>query len=387
MADGEGVMVGTRRWMCYDVRCAWAEGCVSITRFPHSPTPPLSHSLLLSHSRQAGFGSVLHSVWLYLIKTAGTRSFSFISLPQVIVFPALWLSLLVFRKRRGMEHKLLLPLVLVLWVYLAIYIVRMSTGRYLVPVIPLLVLFFIQFLRNMPERIASAIIISGLTLAAVLFSVWYTPVYILPRLVLNAVIFGLLGSYIVSQVYHWRYRYLLAAGCVLFIALACTVTGLASSYRIGQIGKFPRYGYNDEITRTVAELPVGERVYVSGFVSGGLLNFYYGLKSGSAEGTWYLREWLPKSQLLITNPSPLAGFRFYTIERFRTAIEEKGIASIVILRRAGDNREKASATRRTRQDILEECLQADWLELERKVEFRNKTLYVFRVKVEVGEGD
>ena len=303
----------------------------------------------------------------YLRKILYFETFSFLSVPFFIVAPAVAMSLIMFCRwvRAGDTASAALPLLL--WSYLLVYCTRISNGRYLMPVLPLLVLFMVLFLAEIGQRRGQTLAIFALTAALVMGGLWLEFRYVQVKIALNAVLLVAYGGVTVAalrrapHLTRWLLGYCCLLGCV------CVGVAVASmNANQGQLRSWRQYGYNGQTDQVAQYLPKHERVWLSGF-SGNMLAFYTGDPVPTAEHTWRLQAWLPKEHLQHRYASRFYGYRYRLLDRFRSDTLTNKVGLIVWT-------ESAAHTN------VPDVVRAEWLQLERTLALKGRQVYFLRVR-------
>ena len=332
----------------------------------------------------------------YFSKTLAPRSFSFTSMPRFIIIPALFMSLLLFRRWKAEQsyEKLLLPVLT--WVYLIIYILRTSHGRYLLPAVPLIILLFVFFLlEGLKEKkmARNALLTSFLfTLAAMVM----IPNYPLIKLGLSLFFLtGLWLLYFKEHANHYRNgalhdlvrlaespfgRPLTLQSFVITLCLVSFLVFLGTSWaNARQIGRYVNWGYNNEMGKISMQFKKKEAIWIN--FDRGLIQFYRhnGRYTPFNEGkkTWGLQEWVPKAKLLERTPFYFTyDFEWEDAESFRDYLETLGIEKVALLVSTHVN----DQYRFPFQDKLPEMQRMDFLEQLDVVKLKRKSLYIFKVR-------
>ncbi len=340
-----------------------------------SITPAFAGSLR-EHKRQSIKKKSLFVI--YFKKLLFPRTFSFIAMPKIIVFPALFMSIVMFRRfwKGGRAELLALPILL--WSYMVIYIIRESHGRYLMPMLPLLALFFAFFMiEGLKKKWFPGIV---LLICGILVALGFTfeIKFVAVKIGFNVILFSFVILALISYRKKWRYANLFALAVPLFSGLFSIGTALASSLTQsdGQMRSFFRYGYIMEVKKVVSEFKPDEKFWLNGFASGYMMYFYMGERLTAGERTWRLAEWVPKKQLLRRyddNQHRRIGTRIRSMKRFRKAIMTNSVTKVGLVISTYP-KQKFSY-----QNRLDDFRKADWLELERTVQFKNKKLFIFNI--------
>ncbi|GEM_PF-2027775 len=304
---------------------------------------------------------------VYLRKILYFETFSFLSVPFYIVVPAVAMSLVMFRRWVCAGDTASAALPLLLWSYLLVYCARISNGRYLLPVLPLLLLFMVLFLAEIGKQRARTIIIFALTAALVMGGLWCEFRYVQVKCALNAMLLVAYGGVTVAALRRTPHltRWL-AAYCGLLGCVCAGVALVSLNANQGQFRSWREYGYNGQTGQMIPYIAKGERVWVSGF-SHQMLAFYLGDPVATAEHTWRLQAWLPKAHLQHRYASRFYGYRYRTLERFQRDTLSNKIDLVIWTHRAS-------------QTSVPEVLRAEWLRLERTLSLKDRTVYFLRVR-------
>ena len=315
---------------------------------------------------------------IYLKKIIFPRTFSFIAMPKIIVFPALFMSVVMFRRfwKGGMAELLALPILL--WSYMVIYIIRESHGRYLMPVLPFLALFFAFFMIEGLKKKWFSVIVLIISALLIGFGFMFEIKFAAVKIGFNVILFSFMILALIGYRKKWRHRKLFALAVPLFSGVFSIGTALASSLTQsdGQLRSFFRYGYNMEIEKVVAEFKPKEKFWLNGFGSGYVMWFYMDERLTNGERTWRLAEWVPKKKLLRRyddNQHRRIGTRIRSMKRFKKAIMTNNVTKVGMVI-STHPKQKFSY-----QNKLNDLYKADWLEFERTVQFKNKKLFIFNV--------
>lgn len=310
----------------------------------------------------------------YIGKLLYPRTFSFIAIPKVVVLPAAAMSIRVFRRwrRDGLTQLLILPLAT--WIYLLIYVLRASHGRYLVPVLPLVVLHFCLFMKEgfADRRFAAWV----LTATGVMFAIGmcFELNYVPFKIVLNLSALSLLILAFRAAGGNAGKGDLFARGTAVVIGLQCITVALASSVLLpGQIGNWLMFGKNRECGRVVSEFGAEERVWINPMEWNVLPQALRGDRADTPEWHWVMRDDLPRKYMLDLHDPKTHSFVIRDMADFRDSIGENRITTVAML--ASDLPGKPFY----QQERLDELMAQEWLRLDRTVELKNKKLHVFSV--------
>jgi len=307
----------------------------------------------------------------YIGKMLYPRTFSFISVPKIIVLPTIVFSISMFLKWfKKKDRRVMLPMILLFNVL--VLIVRASHGRYLLCVTPLFALFFVMFVKEAikKEKYFRDVLIG--TTVFVLLGLYFESSFILPKIILEVSLLILFWS-----IWYFRKNTKLISSLKLLFLFALSsgmfLTNVAFFYSIGQISSYLKFGYNRETIEIVEQLPSEERVWINNYGSSDLIRFFRKDLYTNPEWVWHLAGWLPKKDLLKVYAEPNTYTTNITdIEEFRTQLKEKGINTVVMVVSTIEDEEFSD------QEKLTDLLDQDWLQLEETLELKNKEVYIFK---------
>jgi|GEM_PF-1537504 len=328
----------------------------------------------------AMLAKILATPFGYLEKLFYLSSFSFQSTPVVILIPAMLLSVLLFSNWIKLRDYTLAFLPVFLWVYLGVYLIKVSHQRYLFPVLPMCLMFFIFFLRSLYvkkmsdkllKRLATLLILAGIIMA------------LYPNKDVDKKGFEVVTSsfFLILLLGYIRYKKrIFVVGITTLIALGTFSAAMYVSLEINQFAKSRIWGINGEIDRISKLLDDKDRIYIN---ETGILNenwiymvkFYRQDPALRPEWKWELLDRIPKADLL--EPTPTAN-TFYDYPWKDTAALEKLIRDnqinkvVIVASTYGDIKFR-------KQDLLPELTQQNWLSLTQLTHLKNKDVYIFEV--------
>ncbi|MFH1547413.1 MAG: hypothetical protein ABIC57_02915 [bacterium] len=309
----------------------------------------------------------------YIGKISYPRTFSYLSIPFVILIPSLLTCFRYFRswQKKKEYEKLLIPLTIC--VYLAFYIFHASISRYILPISPLVLIFFLFFVKDVWKGNSKFLLIFFLTVVFSSLGIMFEYSFVFMKICVTVLILALLFlSYILQ-----KKSEILKILIILIISIFTAGASLLASYKVGQIGSYLLYGYNRECREVVDLVSEGENVWVNDI---GWDRLPYVLRSENVqdpEWRWGLQEWVPKKDLLVRNDEfSTYSFRWRKEYELKDIVEERGISQIVYTQL-----EKTFAYDELyMQDRLSQLSGFSWLELLDTVGLKNKTVYIFEVK-------
>lgn len=323
--------------------------------------------------------SLINIILSYIGKILYPRTFSFLSVPFIILIPSIWFAYKYFEKciRKEYTTKLVLPILL--FVYLSIYILHASISRYIVPISPIIFLFFLMFLRKLsPEYIYTRKIFL-LTFMFVVAGLYFEYSYVLIKIIINTILFSIFLLICFGKGFKKEnLKY-------LFIILVSTFfigTSLLSSYSYGQIKGYRLYGYDRECEKIVSLVKDSESIWIND-INWDRLPFVLREENlGDPEWRWNLQEWIPKKDMLKSGKeSRTYNFYWSNTDNFKENLLNNNVSKVVYIKLKIQN-EKESLLLQDRLEILQNT---KWLDLEQKVEMKNKDVYIFKVNLNVND--
>jgi hypothetical protein len=315
----------------------------------------------------------INVIFLYLGKIFYPRTFSFLSVPFIILVPSLCFAYRYFvnsYKEKEIE-KLILPILL--FFYISIYILHASISRYILPISPIIFLFFLLFFKDfsLEQKDAKKVLI--LTLIFALGGLYFEYSYIPIKIFINFLLFSI---YLYTY-FGWKKNLLYLKYLFILIVSAFSVgTCILASYSYGQIKGYRLYGYNRECEKIVSLTNKGEKIWINDIYWDRLPFILREENLGNPEWRWNLEEWLPKKEFLLKNNN-LKTYNFYwnDINSFKEDIEVNGIQKVVYVELKVLN-EKENIQLQDHKEIL---LDAQWLSLQDEIKMKNKIVYIFNV--------
>lgn len=306
----------------------------------------------------------------YIGKVLYPRTFSFLSIPLIIVVPALFSSLLVLKKSLHKKESLIVSLSIIMWSFISIYILRQSHDRYLFPVTPIVLIFFLLFLIKVINNKKQYIWIWGITSLLSMVSLLFEAEYIMIKFLLAGIMVSLLIFYI------FFYKRTKRAVVYLCIVLSAMTFGVSAFYYYssGQLKMYRQFGNDYEVKDIVTHFSKDEKILLNDIGWDLLPGIYRGNNQYNPEWKWELKDWVPRKKSLkmldTTNTFLIMG---ESIEDDRIDIEKYDISKVGIVKSKIGNKPFSH------QDRVEEYMKVDWLRFVEKKEFKNKELYIFEV--------
>jgi hypothetical protein len=306
----------------------------------------------------------------YLGKFLYPRSFSFLSIPKMLFFPALLTSIFLFMKARRRKDEIYQAFAMIMWFSVSIFILRQSHDRYLFPIIAVILFFFLLFLKEMVKNKKLFFWIVGISSFFALAGLLFDTEYVLIKLVLNLII---IAGYVLYYFFHERIKHSLLILSAVIGALTFSVIAYFF-YANGQLRQYIVWGREYQVREVIAHFDEGEVIMLNDIGWDLLAPTYRGDRYYAPEWYWPLKEWVPRKSSLKAfynfTTHPMLG---EDIEEDRLAVEVHGIERIGL---TVSNLEEYELPH---QEKLDDYLNADWLYLEREVHLKNKTLFVLKV--------
>jgi hypothetical protein len=317
--------------------------------------------------------SIINTLLSYLGKVLYPRVFSFLSVPKVVILPVVISSFITLKrylisKKRNLKKYAILSLLILVW--LLIYILRASHGRYLLPIVPAIAIIYIYMLFN--QRISQKqkkyiLIFTFIYITAGLF---FETTYILPKAILEYFLFGLFTLVLLKQNVK-IFKYIL----VVSLSIFSMGTAILFSYVQGQIYGYIHFGENRNAYEIAQLLPEDEKYWINSEKNTELISVFNSERYLNPEWKWKLNDIVPiRDSLKVLDTKKSYSFPVENMEKFRNNLNTYEISKIVLI----VTKEELEVY--PEQEKLNEFLQQDWLELEDKVEYRGMEVYFFNVK-------
>lgn len=314
---------------------------------------------------------VINTVKSYIGKILYPRTFSFISIPKIIIFPAIFSSIYFFKRKIKRKDTFYSALFFLFWSFLLVFLLRASFDRYILPILPVIFFFYIYFLKGVIKEkkvFISTVILSGVL---ALLGMFFEVDYILIKVGLNILI---LAIYLLYSHFHTKIPNLFEYVTILVAGISLLVV-LFFFYANGQLRYYIRWGKDFEVKQVVSHFEQEEKIILNDVGWDILPKLYRGDRRFNPEWKWELSEWIPRKKYFKMFESESTYTLFSrSIETDRKFIEQVGIRKIGLL---VSNLEGYPFGHEYK---LEEYRNANWLDLNKIVELKNKTLYIFEVK-------
>jgi hypothetical protein len=310
----------------------------------------------------------------YLGKILYPRSFSFISIPKVIFFPALLTSMLLFPKFFKKKDYTFLSFALIFWSYILVFVLRASFDRYLFPILPVVVYFFIIFIKDLIKQRKKFLFVLAITTVLAFLGLFFEVDYIAIKIVLNIIVLLLYMGYFI--VYPRFYKNVNLISSILFIALSGITFSVIAYffYANGQLYYYRLWGKDYEVKKVVEYFDDDENIMINDPGWNMLINVYRGDNRYDPEWKWKFKDWVPRKDNLKTFERHSAFQPIgISIANDVRSVENYNIDKVALIV------SRLNGYSLTYEHKLERYKSADWLVLEDVIPLKNKDLYIFDV--------
>ncbi|HRI05642.1 MAG TPA: hypothetical protein PLV59_01720 [Candidatus Dojkabacteria bacterium] len=315
----------------------------------------------------------------YLGKISYPRSFSFISIPKIVIAPALTTSVIFFFKwiKTWDRNRLKVMLVMIFWSYLFIYVFRSSHGRYLLSITPVVIIFFIIFLRNVlyNTKVARGILIA--TSLYILLGLYFELTFVWHKALINVVLVSLLA--LTMYLHTWKSKLVQLSSLIFVVALGIATTGtsLVFSWQLGQLSEYNRWGANHQVEKVVEAFPPEDTIFLNQIGWDQLPSVYRYDMGIQPEWKWQLKEELPKNRMLVVPPKSNTHVGYLpSISSLYTFVVENDIDRVGIVK------SELPDYPFLMQEHIPTLQTKSWAVLEKTVKIKNAQLYIFKMNIE-----
>lgn len=308
--------------------------------------------------------------------------YSFQGISLFVLIPSVISSLYIFKKWKE-NKKQLLFLIIFFWIFLLIYMIRSSHQRYILPLLPFLIIFLIIGLITITKEWSkyrkfylTTIIVSTFAFLATILYQDLIDLRVLFNLVSGFILLLLFGS----LSYFKKYRKILINLILIVIIGASLFINVYALSTKNQIYKSLTWGINGEASKIAEMLSPEDVVFVdckSGTISEFtyLINFYRKNNYLPIEWHWKLDKNLVKRKLdaVEIKSNFYYEFEMADIVSFKSYIIENDINKIILLKSALENQKFPL------EDYIEVLENENWLKSAQTQEMKNKTIYIFEV--------
>ncbi len=325
----------------------------------------------------------LNAILSYIGKLLYPRTFSFLSVPKVIMLPAVYMA---FRSLREKGKGLKKILSILFFTYLAIYLLRVSHGRYLLPIVPLIAIYFVQFIHYPFEDKKELIRVLIATFLFMSFGFYFEASYLIHKIIIETFLFACIAVSVLKPFAFSKYFYLLLQKMtIVFCILAMLGTSLLFYMTQGQMGNYILFGENREIKEIIEIVPENEKFWINNTKSSDLMKTKMELTYAQPEWKWELAEFVPKKDLLKVHGDQYLYNDFHKdMELFREYFYENEIKYVVFVEPTIDEELFEYEYLNWAMDWkLLDFFKEEPVLVEQKVqELQNKKVYLFKVDFE-----
>jgi hypothetical protein len=315
---------------------------------------------------------VVNVILSYIGKVLYPRVFSFLSVPKVVIFPVVYSSVLIIKEyisKRENKRRDLAILSLLILIWLLIYILRASHGRYLLPVVPAISVIYIFFLfKQQFTKKERCIVLVGTVIYSSL-GYFFETTYIVQKVIIEILIL-ILTTFILYK----RNRKVYSSFLILFVSVVSFGTVLLFSYTQGQVYGYMSFGENRNSEYIASILPVKEKYWHNNNMNSHLISVLKEEQFLAPEWKWKLYKSLPKvNSLKVLEEKESFNFPLIRFKGFQKDLYDMDIEKVVLFV-AEDN-----SIEYPYQNLLYIFFMQDWLELEDQKESKNIQIYIFKV--------
>jgi hypothetical protein len=321
-----------------------------------------------------GVKNVFSIILSYIGKILYPRSFSFISIPKVIFFPAFLTSILLFSQFFKKKDYTFLSFALILWSYILVFILRASFDRYLFPILPVVVYFFIIFIKDLIKQRKKFLFVLAVTAILASLGLFFEVDYIAIKIVLNIIVLLLYIGYFIG--YPRFYKKVKLISTILFVALSGITFSVIAYffYANGQLYYYRLWGKDYEVKKVVEYFDDDENIMINDPGWNMLINVYRGDNRYDPEWKWEFKDWVPRKDKLKTFQRHSAFQPVgISIANDVRSVETYDIDKVALIVSTLDGYSLPY------EHKLERYKSADWLVLENVIHLKNKDLYIFDV--------
>ncbi|NCC49948.1 MAG: hypothetical protein EOM20_01905 [Spartobacteria bacterium] len=322
---------------------------------------------------QAWAEKIARVIAAYSCKLFYPNIFSFTGIPKLMALPAIIMSVDVFRRWRRYGEKFAPALCLIFWAYLVTVFLRKTHARYLFPVAPLFIFFFVAFLRDGLTHKRLPWIVLPFTVLAELIGCYFDPN--LKKLVMALFLLALMGGAAVAVRRHHPRSYLwrMAVPCALGLLLAAYFLQFAIRHPLGQIRNYLAFGRNRECEEVMRIFGPYRQLWLNDIGWGDLPYVYRREPRATVEWHWRLKDSIPKKYLINTHTNSTHSFAWKDRNDFRKKMREQQV------RWVGFTVSTLPTHPLPLQNELPYLAQEEWLSYKGTCHLRNKAVHLFAV--------
>ncbi len=316
---------------------------------------------------------VVNTILSYIGKIMYPRVFSFLSIPKVVILPVVISAVIsikrfVVSKKESLRAIALLSTLILVW--LVIYILRASHGRYLLPIVPAISIVYVFLLFKQKLTLKQK---KGMFIATFLYvsaGVYFETSYVLFKVILEYSILTLFMTMFIKPGIKYV-RYLL----ILILAVGSMGSAVLFSYVQGQIYGYMNWGRNRNAEQIADLIPDDAVYWINSPRNASLISVYNKEAYLRPEWKWGLSELVPiRDSFKTIGELQSYTFRIRDLETFKENLDKYDIETLVFIKTDLD--EEAYPDQEFLNDLLSV---SSWLRFEKKVEYTGMEVYIFNI--------
>lgn len=239
--------------------------------------------------------SIVNVLLGYIGKFVYPRSFSFISIPKIILIPSAIFGFLQFKENFKKNDSKQFLFILV-FVFLLIFMLRSSHGRYLFSISPFIFMMLVTFFINISKNIKLSIVVILFAWLFEAFGLYFETTWEIPKmLVSSSVLIAFLTLLYIGN--NSKLKEISILFISIFIMGLLSLSSFTYLYTQGQIYYSLKYGREFEAEMILPYLNESKYIVVNDTRTAQLLPFYLSESYTEPFWKWGLKTWLPKSTM------------------------------------------------------------------------------------------
>ena len=317
--------------------------------------------------------------WSLLVQVFGPKGFSLVSIPKFIIVPAIAMGIRLQNQWIKSPLPSLTVLPFIAWPYLALVVITRSSGRHLLPIAPILFIFFILFIRDGIQDLRFFKRTLAATSVIVALEMFFPHPQQLTNIIIQAVILLLFWIYYSTKRSSSNPRPIATTLLLVVIAAATSGSAIAASYLLpGQIGRTLTWGRLAEINRIAEHVPPQTPVWIN---ANPLLTSFFTHRDflpPKLDKKYYKHFFrIPKShRLKRSHPQLIHSFPRKSPQAFLRRLRRKNIDTLLLVVSTAPNKK----FRFPHQDLLSYLGTDPNFTRHSFIPFKNKQLHIFKVK-------
>lgn len=317
--------------------------------------------------------SFINIILSYIGKVLYSRVFSFLSVPKVVILPVVITSVMILKRyiinrKEKIKNFAFLSLTLLIW--LMVYILRASHGRYLLPILPIIavIYLYILFYQRFSNKQKIFIIIS--TFLYITAGLLFETVYIVPKAILEYSLFILFSITLFKP--QWKQiKYVL----VVLLSVFSLSTALLFSYVQGQIHGYVNFGENRNAQVLANLVPTKDRYWINSEINSSLISTLNKERYLDPEWRWQLHDIVKWRRDTLEAFGTQQSYTFPVIDMdlFKKNIFTYRIKEVFLIETEVDKESYPN------QEYLNSFISSNWLEFVKSEEYKGMKVYIFTV--------